>query len=205
MDETLAYISESIYSMPSCSTQEFSFEKDESHFILNTNADILDLSSKLFIFVGKELRSAIELAFEYVRRKPSSAPNLVRHINEQFMYRHNDTDFSHYRQSELLCYVIEQVEKGDALCQQIMWYIAKLFLAFSTNYSGPAIERNSYSLYQYPVPALKSILKIRKESGLQLKTTIHLTDLLGYLRTTHYLHGEEIISYPNTTFLISLK
>lgn len=162
MDETLAYISESIYSMPSCSTQEFSFEKDESHFILNTNADILDLSSKLFIFVGKELRSAIELAFEYVRREPSSAPNLVRHINEQFMYRHNDTDFSHYRQSELLCYVIEQVEKGDALCQQIMWYIAKLFLAFSTNYSGPAIERNSYSLYQYPVPALKSILKIRE-------------------------------------------
>ena len=162
MDETLAYISESIYSMPSCSTQEFSFEKDESHFILNTNADILDLSSKLFIFVGKELRSAIELAFEYVRRKPSSAPNLVRHINEQFMYRHNDTDFSHYRQSELLCYVIEQVEKGDALCQQIMWYIAKLFLAFGTNYSGPAVERNSYSLYQYPVPALKSILKIRE-------------------------------------------
>lgn len=162
MDETLAYISESIYSMPSCSTQEFSFEKDESHFVLNTNADILDLSSKLFIFVGKELRSAIELAFEYVRRKPSSAPNLVRHINEQFMYRHNDTDFSHYRQSELLSYVIEQVEKGDALCQQITWYIAKLFLAFHTNYSGPAVDRNSYSLYQYPVPALKSILKIRE-------------------------------------------
>ena len=162
MDETLAYISESIYSMPSCSTQEFSFEKDESDFVLNTNADILDLSSKLFIFAGKELRSAIELAFEYVRRKPSSAPNLVRHINEQFMYRHNDTDFSHYRQSELLSYVIEQVEKGDALCQQIMWYIAKLFLAFHTNYSGPAVERNSYSLYQYPVPALKSVLKIRE-------------------------------------------
>ena len=162
MDETLAYISDAVYSLPSCSTSDFYFEKDESHFILNTNADILDLSSKLFIFVGKELRSAIELAFGYVRRKPSSAPNLVRHINEQFMYRHNDTDFSHYRQSELLCYVIEQVEKGDALCQQIMWYIAKLFLAFSTNYSGPAIERNSYSLYQYPVPALKSILKIRE-------------------------------------------
>ena len=162
MDETLAYISDAVYSLPSCSTSDFYFEKDKSHFVLNTNADILDLSSKLFIFVGKELRSAIELAFEYVRRKPSSAPNLVRHINEQFMYRHNDTDFSHYRQSELLCYVIEQVEKGDALCQQIMWYIAKLFLAFSTNYSGPAIERNSYSLYQYPVPALKSILKIRE-------------------------------------------
>jgi hypothetical protein len=148
MDETLAYISKSIYSMPSCSTQEFSFEKDESHFVLNTNADILNLSSKLFIFVGKELRSAIDLAFEYVRRKPSSAPNLVRHINEQFMYRHNDTDYSHYRQSELLSYVMEQIERGDVLCHQIMWYIAKLFLAFHTNYSGPAVERNAYNLYQ---------------------------------------------------------
>lgn len=162
MDETFAYISDAVYSMPFCSTSEFSFEKDESLFVLNTNADVLDLSSKLFIFVGKELRSAIELAFEYVRRKPSSASNLIRHINEQFMYRHNDTIFSHYRQSELLNYVIEQIEKGDALCQQIMWYIAKLFLAFHTNYSGPAVERNSYSLYQYPVPALKSILKIRE-------------------------------------------
>lgn len=162
MDETLAYISDAVYSLPSCSTSEFHFEKDESHFVLNTNANILDLSSKLFIFVGNELRSAIDLAFEYVRRKPSSAPNLVRHINEQFMYRHKDAEFSHYRQSELLNYVIEQIEIGDALCQQITWYIAKLFLAFHTNYSGPAVDRNSYSLYQYPVPALKSILKIRE-------------------------------------------
>ena len=163
MDETLAYISDAVYSLPSCSTSEFHFEKDESHFVLNTNVDILDLSSKLFIFVGNELRSAIDLAFEYVRRKPSSAPNLVRHINEQFMYRHNDAEFSHYRQSELLNYVIEQIEKGDALCQQIMWYIAKLFLAFHTDYSGPITERNTFSLYQYPVPALKSILKIREK------------------------------------------
>lgn len=162
MDETFAYISDAVYSLPSCSTSEFYFEKDESHLVLNTNADILDLSSKLLIFVGKELRSAIELAFEYVRRKPSSASNLIRHINEQFMYRHNDTEFSHYRQSELLNYVIEQIEKGDALCQQIIWYIAKLLLAFSTHYSGPAVARNSYSLYQYPVPALESILKIRE-------------------------------------------
>ena len=58
--------------------------------------------------------------------------------------------------------VIEQIEKGDALCQQIMWYIAKLFLAFHTDYSGPLTERNTFSLYQYPVPALKSILKIRE-------------------------------------------
>lgn len=162
MDETFAYISDAVYSLPSCSTSEFSFEKDESHFVLNTNADILDLSSKLFIFVGKELRNAIEQAFEYVRRKPSSASNLMRHINEQFMYRHYDNQYSHYRQSELLNYVIEQIEKGDALCQQIMWYIAKLLLAFHTNYSGPTVDRNSYSLYQYPVPALKSILKIRE-------------------------------------------
>ena len=79
------------------------------------------------------------------------------------MYRHNDTTFSHYRQSELLNYVIEQIKKGDALCQQIMWYIAKLFLAFHTDYSGPIMERNTFSLYQYPVPALKSILKIRED------------------------------------------
>jgi len=59
--------------------------------------------------------------------------------------------------------VIEQIEKGDALCQQIMWYIAKLFLAFHTDYSGPITERNTFSLYQYPVPALKSILKIRED------------------------------------------
>jgi hypothetical protein len=162
MDETLAYISNAVYSMPLCSKSEFSFEKKESHFVLNTNADILDLSSKLFIYVGKELRGAIELAFEYVRRKPSSASNLLRHINELFMYRHYDTEFSHYRQSELLNYVIEQVEKEDALCQQIIWYIAKLLLAFHTNYSGPAVDRNSFSLYQYPVPAKKSILKIRE-------------------------------------------
>ena len=162
IDETLAYISDAVYSLPSCSKSEFSFEKDESHFVLNTNADALDLSSKLFIFVGKELRSAIELAFEYVRRKPSSASNLIRHINEQFMYRHYDTEFSHYRQSELINYVIEQIEKEDALCQQAMWYVAKLLLAFHSNYSGPAVDRNSYSLYRYPVPALKSILEIRE-------------------------------------------
>lgn len=163
LDETLAYISETIFAIPSCPSHNYSFEKDENHVVLNSNVDgVLDLSSKLFMFAGKELSSAIELSFEYVRRKPSSASNLMQHINEQFMYRHYDNEFSHYRQAELLNYVIEQVEKGDVLCQQIIWYIAKLFLAFNTNYSGPAFDKNSYSLYQYPVPALKSILKIRE-------------------------------------------
>ena len=164
MNETLAYISDAVFSLPSCSTSEFSFEKKESQFVLNTNTDILDLSSKLFMYVGEDLKSAIELAFEYVRRKPDSASNLVRHINEQFMYRHKDTEFSHYRQSKLLNYMAEQIEKGDVLCQQVMWYIAKLFLAFHTDYSGPAFDRNSYSLYQYPVPALESILNIREKT-----------------------------------------
>ena len=161
MDEAFAYISDAVYSLPSCSKSDFSFEKDESYFVLNTNEDVLDLSSKIFAFAGKELRTAIELAFEYVRRKPSSASSLIRHINEQFMYRYNDAVISHYRQSELLNYVTKQIEKGDVLCQQIMWYIAKLFLAFVTNYSGAAIERDRFSFYQYQVPALESILKIR--------------------------------------------
>ena len=163
LDETLAYISEIVYSMQSISSHEYSFEKDESFYIHTSIAeDILDLSSKLFSFVGKEIRSAIELSFEYVRRKPSSASILMRHINEKFMYRHYDNEYSHYRQTELLNYVIEQVEKTDVLCQKILWYIAKLFLAIHTNYSGPAVDKNSYSLFQYSVPTHKSILEIRK-------------------------------------------
>gem|GEM_PF-6042189 len=163
LDETLAYISEIVYSMQSISSHEYSFEKDESFYVHNSRADdVLDLSSKLFSFVGKEIRSAIGLSFEYVRRKPSSASILMRHINEQFMYRHYDNEYFHYRQTELLNYVIEQVEKKDVLCQKIIWYIAKLFLAFHTNYSGPTVDRNSYCLFQYPVPTQKTILEIRK-------------------------------------------
>lgn len=162
LDETLAYISEYVYSMQSVSSHDYSFENDDSFYNTSRTDDILVLSSKLFSFVGKEIRSAIELSFEYVRRKPSSASILMRHINEQFMYRHYDNEYSHYRQTELLNYVIEQVEKTDVLCQKILWYISKLFLAIHTNYSGPAVDKNSYCLFQYSVSTHKSILEIRK-------------------------------------------
>lgn len=161
LNETLAYISEAVYSMPSSSSQVFYFENNECHFDLNNEGDILELSSNLFLFVGNELRSAIELAFEYVRRKPSSASELLRFVNDYFMYRHYDNDNSHYRQSVLLNYVTDQISCGDTLCQQIIWHIAKLLLAYSTNYSGPSVNRNTFSLYQYPVPALESVLIIR--------------------------------------------
>lgn len=162
LEETLAYISETIYSNPLCSSQVFYFEKDESNFVLNNETDILELASKLFMLVGTELKSAIELAFDYVRRIPSLASHLLHYINDQFMYRHYDNDYSHYRQLELLNYVVGQVERGDALCQQIMWYVANLLLAFSTNYSAPSVERNAFRFYQYTVPALEPVLKIRK-------------------------------------------
>lgn len=162
LNETLAYISDTVYSIPSCSSQDFCFEKNESDLNYN-NADILELSSKLFIFVGNELRSAIELAFEYVRRVPSFASYLLHYINEKFMYRHYDNDCLYYRQLELLYYVVEQVERGDTLCQQIIWYIAKLFLAFSVNYSAPGIQRNTIRFYQFNVPAQEPIFTIRRK------------------------------------------
>ena len=208
MDETFAYISNAVYSLPSCSSSEFSFEKDESHFVLNTNADLLDLSSKLFIFVGKELRDAIGLAFEYVRRKPSSASNLIRHINEQFMYRHKDTEFSNFRQSVLLNYVIEQIEMGDVLCQQIIWYIAKLLLAFHTNYSGPTVDRSSYGFYQYPVPALKSILIIRERIWATIDSNYssdRFSWLLKNYMSSSWGRDNKLLKYDNPYILEIIK
>lgn len=204
LNETLAYISDAVYSMPSNSSQNFYFEKNECNFDFNDDADILELSSKLFLFVGNELISAIELAFEYVRRKPSSASELLRFVNDYFMYRHYDNEYSHYRQSVLLNYVTEQIICDDSLCQQIIWHIAKLLLAYNTNYSGPSVNRNTFSLYQYPVPALESILIIRERVWATIENQ-YSHDMFSWLLNNHISsscgRNNELSKYDNQYIL----
>lgn len=162
LEETLAYVFDKVNSIPLPSSNAYNFDKRNDCIQLHDN-EILELICKLYIISRIELRSALELSFDYVRRCPESASSLLKQVNEQFLYRHYDLEFSHYRQNVLLEYIIEQIRVGDVLCKQFFWHVAKLLLAFRTNYSGPSIAKDSYSLYQYPVPAKKSVFDIREK------------------------------------------
>ena len=182
LEETLAYVFDKIHSIPLSSSIAYNFDNRNDCLQLFDN-DILELICKLFIISRYELKSALELAFDYVRRRPESASSLLKHVNEQFMYRHYDLEFSHYRQNILLEYIIEQIRLGDVLCKQFFWHVAKLLLAFRTNYSGPSIAKDSYSLYQYPVPAKKSVFDIREKVWYCINDYYSFTEFYRLLST----------------------
>ena len=178
----------------------------KNKYELNSNFDILKLTSMLFTLDGSNLEFAIKLAFEYVRRKNDAKETLIHYIDEYFNFRHNDINNSHYRQSKLLEYIIEQVEQDDLLCNQIFWYIARLFLTFRTSYfehSGEIINR----IYQYQVPPLKSILNIREKIWNIINKYYSFENFNGLLQKyiSSYSNNIELLKHDNPNILKIIK
>lgn len=205
LEETLTYISEEVYSLPLSQCDKYSFDYKENDFAINEEKrDLLNLTSQLFILIGHELKSAIELAFDYVRRKPEYSPNLMHAINEAFMYRHYDNHNCYYRQSELVRYVLDQINNDDPLCKQALWHISKLLFVFNTNYSGPSVDKNTYSLYQYRVQASKSIFQIRKDLWLTINNCYSFSDF-RWLLNSYTSSWEKDSEYPQFDMPYILK
>ena len=158
-EETLQYIYNRISQLPLAHNVNYEVKYEINDFAYSRNEDI-ELLSNFFRFQNK-LKDAIELIFEFIRKKPEHLPELIHKIREILIFDWTDERFGFERQNILFQILIEGLAKKDILYSIAFYELSKTFLAFE--YQQTKSERHyAISIYQYPIPNNQWIRAFRK-------------------------------------------
>ncbi len=158
-EETLLFVYNEINQLPLPNNTIFEVNYETNDFVYKQNR-VIELISNFFQFQNK-LKDAIELTFEFVRKKPEHLPELIHKIREILTFDYTDIRFSFERQNILFQILIEGLIKKDILFSIAFYELSKTFLAFK--YQQTKSERHyKISFYQYPIPNNQLIREFRK-------------------------------------------
>ncbi len=121
---------------------------------------LLEILSEFFR-TGMELKQAVELGIEYIRRKPALAGELIRVLTETIIFKYTDARIGFYRQQLLADLLLEKVAKGDDLYVQVFFVLAKTLLKFKFQYSEGGRNMQIH-IYTYPLPLTPQVQAIRR-------------------------------------------
>lgn len=131
LSDALAYIASEIYSieLPHEGTESYSLEYAVNEFSYSSNRDpLLNLISGIFDYAIEELGDVIQMALEYIRRRPDLAPQLVWSINEHFGFTPEDHKYGFVRQTILLDTISTSMNTGEYLTRILFWKIIGVLL-----------------------------------------------------------------------------
>lgn len=158
-EETLQYIYNRISQLALPHNVNYEVKYEINDFAYSRN-EVIELLSNFFRFQNK-LKDAIELIFEFIRKKPEHLPELIHKIREILIFDWTDERFGFERQNILFQILIEGLAKKDILYSIAFYELSKTFLAFE--YQQTKSERHyAISIYQYPIPNNQWIRAFRK-------------------------------------------
>ena len=158
-EETLQYIYNRISQLPLPQNVNYEVKYEINDFAYSRN-EVIELLSNFFRFQNK-LKDAIELIFEFIRKKPEHLPELIHKIRKILIFDWTDERFGFERQNILFQILIEGLAKKDILYSIAFYELSKTFLAFE--YQQTKSERHyAISIYQYPIPNNQWIRAFRK-------------------------------------------
>src|SRR5690606_28306998 len=115
----------------------------------------------LFNHFTESFVPALELAFEYCRKKPESLPELIRRIREKLLFDDDDHRFDFQRQVELFNLIIAKFNAKQPHYIEAFFALAGTFL--SHHYQITKGGRNhTITFYQYPLPFYEVTKDFRK-------------------------------------------
>ncbi len=158
-EETLLYIYNYVNQLPLPHGINYKVKYETNDFSYSQN-NIIKILSNFFRFQNN-IKDAIELAFEFIRKKPEHLPELIHKIREILVFDWIDEPFGFERQNILFQILIEGLVQKDILYSTAFYELSKTFLAFK--YQQTKNERHhAISFYQYPIPNNQSIRMFRK-------------------------------------------
>jgi hypothetical protein len=158
-EETLQYIYNRINQLPLPHNINYEVKYEINDFAYSRN-EVIELLSNFFRFQNK-LKDAIELIFEFIRKKPEHLPELIHKIREILIFDWTDERFGFERQNILFRILTKGLAEKDILYSIAFYELSKTFLAFE--YQQTKSERHyAISIYQYPIPNNQWIRAFRK-------------------------------------------
>lgn len=157
--EALAYVFNLVESLPIVSTSKYEVTYANNAFSYNQN-NIVELLGEFFRFPNN-LKDALELAFEYTRKKPDHLPELIHKIREQLIFDQDDEPNGFPRQNILYDILLKGISGGDALHSTVFYEFSKTFLSFKFQHTKGG-RNHSFYWYYYPIPNVPIIQQFRK-------------------------------------------
>ena len=158
-DEMLAYFHNKIKGIPEPQEPVYEIKENpkkwENDKVLYRLSDVLHHITESFV-------PALDLAFEYCRKKPEEFPVLLRRIKDRITF--NDEDRRHHfkRQSDLFDLIIKNATSDKPHYMVAFFDLSKDFLAHHYH-SSVGGRRNTIILQQYTIPLDKAMKKLREK------------------------------------------
>lgn len=162
--ETLEYLFKIIDKLPYSNTTNTNYIFSELNcHSPKTNDKTIDLLSN-FIRFHNNLKDAIELFFEYIRKCPDLFSELICLFNKLLIFSVDDarSRYGFYRQTTLFELLIKGLENQDKLVSSIFWQLSKTFLGYSFE-SSQMGRNNTFVISTYSIPNDRYIQDIRSK------------------------------------------
>lgn len=132
----------------------------ETNEFVGKKEQTLDFITRLYDHPTELLQPAIELGFEYIRKKPEHLPEFVRRIREHILFDTEDEHTGFYRQQTFLEILISNMQAGKRHYTAAFFALSKTFLqhTFQQTRGG---RKHTFTMYEYPLPLYEGTEKMR--------------------------------------------
>lgn len=158
--ETLTFLFQLIESFPVPLSVKYNVKYHHNAFAYKRD-DCIELIGEFFR-VSVDVKDAIGLSFEYIRKKPEHLPELIHKIREVMVFNRYDVLSEANKQSILFSFLIDGVDKGDELFVIVFYELAKTFLKFSFHFTKAA-RNDSMVFGDYVLPKNEFVLCFREK------------------------------------------
>lgn len=183
-NETLEFIYTMVESLPSINIPEkYGVTYENNAFAYNKNR-VIELLGEFFRNPDN-LKDFLELAFEYVLKKPEHLPELIHKIKEILVFDIEDERYGFSRQNILFRTLIDGLNKNIPIYSITFYELSKTFLAYKFHHTQGA-RKNTISFYDYRIPNSQAIQDFRKEIWNILKNNFEKNSLESLDVLQHY-------------------
>lgn len=170
-------------------TNDFVYDKEQT----------IDFISRFYDHNTESLKPAIELGFEYIRKRPVHLPEFIRRIREHFLFDEPDERIGFIRQSYLIEIIRSNVEKGQPHYISAFFALSKTFLkhTFQNTHGG---RKHTFTWYDYPLPFNEVTKGIRTRIWQTLfdkyeKYPDEVFEVIQNFKSSHHEMVSEIMDY----------
>lgn len=159
-EDVLAYYHDKIKQLQEPEQPVYDASYETNDFVYGHDKT-LDFLSDLLLHPTESYLPALEVAFEYCRKKPGGLPEFVRRIREKVVFGLRDQTWGFSRQIDLFDHLIENHRKRHPHYVEAFFHLATTFLDHYFHITE-GVRGNKISMYDYPFPLAPSTKEFRR-------------------------------------------
>lgn len=158
-DETLAYFLSNVNKIAEPQNPVYNTHYETNDFVYSKEQTI-DYISRFFGQQTESFIPAIQLGFEYIRKRPEHLPEFIRRIRENLLFDEPDERYGYQRQAIFIQHLRDNIIIKRVHYSIAFFAIAESFLKHSHHITHGG-RKNTISFYDYPLPSTGEVKKIR--------------------------------------------